>query len=436
MAQRDIREYTCKSLFHTHWETYFKGFKYHFNSVLACSGQMLKDQTQVNPWLNQSGLVVKPDMLFGKRGKNNLVYLKEKKAGDVNLKQACEWIEKHNTQETTLLSGISGVLSHYIVEPFAPHDQEEEYYISARTDDYDDILVISPYGGIEVEENWDKTTEIRIPLNLSEQDIASKIEKGMPNGLKNTPFTVFATQFYAFFKDLHFCYLELNPVVIKDNTVYLLDAVAKVDDTAKFLITEKWGPIEFPSPFGMRPLSAAEERIKALDEESGSSLKLTILNPYGRLWTLVAGGGASVVYADTIDNAWGISELANYGEYSGNPTTEETYIYTKTLLELMVEHPREEDKILIIGGAIANFTDVAKTFAGIIQALEEFAPALQKNKVKTYVRRGGPNYEKGLKLMEAAGERLHLPIQVYGPNTHITDIIRMALEEEKEGVVA
>lgn len=34
--------------------------------------------------------------------------------------------------------------------------------------------------------------------------------------------------------------------------------------------------------------------------QTGASLKLTILNPAGRIWTMVAGGGASVIYADTV----------------------------------------------------------------------------------------------------------------------------------------
>ena len=50
-----------------------------------------------------------------------------------------------------------------------------------------------------------------------------------------------------------------------------------------------------------------------------------------------------------------------------------------------------------------------------------------KNKVKTYVRRGGPNYEKGLKDIKEAADRLGLYIEVYGPETHVTDIVRMAL---------
>lgn len=34
--------------------------------------------------------------------------------------------------------------------------------------------------------------------------------------------------------------------------------------------------------------------------QTGASLKLTILNPAGHIWTMVAGGGASVIYADTV----------------------------------------------------------------------------------------------------------------------------------------
>ena len=57
--------------------------------------------------------------------------------------------------------------------------------------------------------------------------------------------------------------------------------------------------------------------IAELDAKSGASLKLTVLNQAGRIWTMVAGGGASVIYSDTICDLGGGAELANYGEYSG-----------------------------------------------------------------------------------------------------------------------
>lgn len=77
---------------------------------------------------------------------------------------------------------------------------------------------------------------------------------------------------------------------------------------------------------------------------------------------MVAGGGASVVYrclfipfilklfakysqefsvnllfvcSDTICDLGGVDELANYGEYSGAPSEQQTYDYAKTILSLM-----------------------------------------------------------------------------------------------------
>lgn len=80
---------------------------------------------------------------------------------------------------------------------------------------------------------------------------------------------------------------------------------------------------------------------------------------------MVAGGGASVIYADTICDYGGASELANYGEYSGAPSEQQTYEYAKTLLNLMTSSPKHPDgKVLIVGGGIANFTNVAATFSG------------------------------------------------------------------------
>lgn len=82
--------------------------------------------------------------------------------------------------------------------------------------------------------------------------------------------------------------------------IYILDLAARLDETATFLCSEKWktrsgAPVDFPAPFG-RDLSAEEKYIAELDAKTGASLKLTILNRKGRVWTMVAGGGASVVF--------------------------------------------------------------------------------------------------------------------------------------------
>lgn len=443
MAQRAIREYDGKAIFSKHWDKYFSGFHYGFKSVLVTSGKELLEQAEKHgfEWLKQEALVAKPDMLFGKRGKNDLVLFKTNKPGDVTLAEAAKWIDEKMAVTTTLLSGQHGQLTHFVVEPFTPHSQEQEYYISATTVGEDDVLYMSAEGGMEVEEGWDeKVNEVTIPINMSDADMEHAVRANVPKDIQakdKESFTSFAIQFFKFYRDMNFAYLEINPIVMLDNNeMAILDLVARLDDTAGFMMTDAWGDIEYPTAFGMEDQSPEEKAVAEADSKSGASLKLTILNPMGHIWTMVAGGGASVVYADTIAdlseaNGGSVSDLANYGEYSGGPTTGETKFYADTLIDLMTRHkdPEGRDKILIIGGAIANFTDVAKTFTGIIQSFEENVEKMKAHNVKIYVRRGGPNYEKGLKDIKEAADRLGLYIEVYGPETHVTDIVRMALEK-------
>ena len=131
--------------------------------------------------------------------------------------------------------------------------------------------------------------------------------------------------------------------------------------------------------------------------------------------------------------------------------------------------PDGRPRALLIGGGIANFTDVAKTFSGIIRAIREkvrnaqciclvypkifscralccksavphppstLHPSdlhveegvcfgiskgcryvsqerqLRDARFRLFVRRGGPNYQKGLDMMRNLGKELNLPIQV------------------------
>lgn len=435
MAQKAIREYDAKRLLSQSWEKYFQKFNYNFHCALVHSGQELKDSTYA--WLDKEALVVKPDMLFGKRGLNQLVYLKNKNIGDVNRALAAKWIDEKSKDSKTLICGTTDKLTTFIVEPFTKHEQSEEYYISCTTEADGDILYLSAHGGVEVEQNWDSVNEIKIPLDLPDNDILELISKNIPIEVQQKEkLGDFALSFYQFFRDLHFCYLELNPFILRDQDIHILDVVARVDDTARFLMQNVWKGLEFPAAFGEKETTEIERGIQLLDEKSGASLKLSILNPEGRVWMLVAGGGASVVYADCVANLWGVNELANYGEYSGNPSTEETYYYAKGVLELMTQKkdPQNRSKVLIIGGAIANFTDVAKTFDGIIKAFNEMHEEMREVGVQIYVRRGGPNYEIGLKNIETAAIRLGLPIKVYGPETHLTDIVRLAQVMQNEGV--
>ena len=65
----------------------------------------------------------------------------------------------------------------------------------------------------------------------------------------------------------------------------------------------------------------------------------------------------------------------------------------------MTREKHKDGKVLIVGGGIANFTNVAATFKGIVRALEEYQTALREHKIKLFVRRAGPNYQEGLRVM-------------------------------------
>ncbi|MBA1420699.1 MAG: ATPase [Epsilonproteobacteria bacterium] len=447
MAQKAIREYDAKSILAKHWDKYFPDFTYAYETVMVQNGSELAEAAKTKTWLNEKALVAKPDMLFGKRGKNDLVLFKDQKPGDVSLAKAISWIDEKSGTEQKVYFSFDGdtptgepsvdMLTHFVVEPFTPHTQEEEYYISATCVGDEDMLYMSAEGGMEVEEGWDeKVTEVAFSITDTEEQIANKIRANIPADVADKDkeaFANFAIGFFKAYRDLNFAYLEINPFVLQVNKVELLDMVAKLDDTAGFMMVNEWGDIEYPTAFGMESKSPEVEAIEEADSKTGASLKLTLLKPEARIWTMVAGGGASVVYADTIADFAGIEDLANYGEYSGGPTTGETKFYAETLLDLMTREKDAQgrDKILIIGGAIANFTDVAKTFTGIIQAFENYADKMKEVGIKIYVRRGGPNYEKGLKDIKEAADRLGLYIEVYGPETHVTDIVRMALEARR-----
>ena len=57
----------------------------------------------------------------------------------------------------------------------------------------------------------------------------------------------------------------------------------------------------------------------------------------------------------------------------------------------------------------------------------QFRHQLIAHKVSIYIRRGGPNYQEGLRTMRALGEDLGVPIHVHGPETFITAVVPLAL---------
>jgi len=404
MARRKIREYDAKRLLITQLAP-IAAKMVNFRGILVNLDTDLSLLPQQYPWLLTEKLVVKPDQLFGKRKQYGLVVV------DVDFEAVKSFITEKQGKEITI-SKTKGALTHFLVEPFVPHQQE--YYLAIVAERDGDRIYFSEQGGYNIEERWESVTEIFVPT------LEKAVVITLPEQVQ-----LFVSKLHELFAQLDFTYLELNPFTLNAaGEIALLDVVAQVDDSAAWKNAALWKNLEFPEPFG-RMMTEEEKQIERLDQNSGASLKLTLLNPQGKIWNILSGGGASILYLDALARLGGAGEIANYGEYSGNPTPEESYQYAKTILELMIRN--EAKKVLFISGAIANFTDVEKTFYGVAKALREYGKKLRSQRVSIFVRRGGPNYEQGLKLMKQTGVDLGLPMTVYGPEMPLTRVVPLGL---------
>ncbi|KAF9943473.1 glutathione synthetase ATP-binding domain-like protein, partial [Mortierella alpina] len=260
------------------------------------------DQLEIShPWLLTHKLVAKPDQLIKRRGKSGLLLL------NADWAEARAWIAKHAAKD---------VLT-FLVEPFIPHPSNTEYYICINSDRDGDNILFTHEGGIEVGDVDAKALKLQVKVQdafPTAEAIRSALLVHVPEA-KHDVLVDFITRLYAVYIDLHFTYLEINPLVVLDPTedeparVYYLDLAAKLDQTAEFEAGPKWaiarapqnigiagvlpttvgadaGPgMDFPAPFG-RELTKEEAYVQELDSKTGASLKLTILNKDGRIWTM------------------------------------------------------------------------------------------------------------------------------------------------------
>jgi succinyl-CoA synthetase beta subunit len=301
--------------------------------------------------------------------------------------------------------------SYGLVEPLLEHSAEDEGFLAFDRTEAGISVSYARRGGVDIEERPDDVVTFVLVAG-PKRPWAEHIENIEPAVLESL---------LQCFEASHMAYLEINPFVIHDGLLVPLDAAIEVDSAAEFIVKGAWTKSDIREPKMAK--TAAEEQVEAIAASSPASFSLRVLNPQGSVFLLLSGGGASVVLADELSHAGLAAELANYGEYSGNPSDEETYGYTMALLDLM-KASEAANKILIIAGGVANFTDIAKTFSGIIKALRKEADYLKTQKVAVYVRRGGPNQAAGLLKMDSFLKSLGLDEHaVYGPEMSLAAFI-------------
>lgn len=408
MARKKLSEFTAKTLLFKYLDIPYEGVPVILKPESVRGEQMIEGQLNALKHDNDTLYVVKVDEGVKGRMKKGLVKLK---------------VKKDQINEAIVELAQKGY-SQFLIEAFIPHESSEEKYFSIERTREGLAIYYSDKGGIDIEQNQDKVKKAVLPDSGLEnqqswQEILDVLQIS-PELFKKI-FDFFNTQYISF--------LEVNPFLMHNSLFTILDLAVEVDSTAEFFVKNGWAGKDFIGEIaGTTP---EEKAIIDLKAKSQAAFKFDLLNPDGSIWVLLSGGGASIVLADEVYNQGYGKELANYGEYSGNPNTEETYIYTKNVLRLLLKS-KAKKKVLIIGGGVANFTDIKNTFTGVIAALDEVHSQLQQQGVKVFVRRGGPNQAIGLAKMKDFLEKNNLLGEVVGPEIMITDVVLDSLRYLKQ----
>lgn len=375
------------------------------NYVVIMDADRLAQLGEANKWLRESKLVVKAHEAIGGRFKLGLVKL------GLNLEQAVE-----ASREMLGRTVGTSVVNQVIVAEMLDHD--EEFYISIAGNREGAELLLSNKGGVDIEENWDTVRRIAIPIDVTpsiEQLTELAVEAGFQGEIAERVGKI-ASRLILCFDNEDAQSIEINPLVIRksDMRFAALDAVMNVDWDARFRHADwDFKPV---AEIG-RSYTEAEQQIMEIDARIKGSVKFVEV-PGGNIALLTAGGGASVFYSDAVVARGGL--IANYAEYSGDPPDWAVEALTETICKL------PNIKHIIVGGAIANFTDVKVTFSGIINGFRESKSQGYLENVHIWVRRGGPNEAQGLAAMKQLQEE-GFDIHVYDRSMPMTDIVDMAM---------
>lgn len=422
MSQKWILEADAKHMWHIYTDQVYLWLKVYGTDTDIAEQIIQKfghsDQTYV----------VKPDQLFGKRGKYGLLGIK------LDPQWVQDWISTKINKEYEI-GTQKWDLHTFLIEPFLPHEQE--YYIAIKTEADTDVIYFSDQWGMEIEEVRDSVQKLHIWVwdDIHDDDIHTLIWSYI---FAHTPAKIavvmFIRRLFEFFRSHGMVYLEVNPFVIIEHAdqasiydIVCLDMVAKVDDCEAWKQKKHRKDIERVKPFGA-VTSEFEQDVEKMDAETGASLKFSTLNPDGTIALVLWWGWASVVVMDTLSQMWLMDEVINYWELSGNPEYRHNKHYVQGMVDMLISSKSTKTKWLCVIWGISNFTKIDVMCQAFVDALTEKVADLKSSDIHILVRRGGVNDTQWLSLISEFCKKHHIPCEVHDADVYLTGALGVLAE--------
>lgn len=361
----------------------------------------------------ESGVVIKSMVLVGKRGK----------AGAVKVVSDKSQIERvFNDLATREVYGEQSIGA--LVEEKL--DIEKEYYLSVTysTKDRAPAIIFSEHGGMDVEEidpTLIHTYVVRdVRMVYPYQIRQFLVDVGFSDKDLLRPLSEVIVNVFNAFWGSESRLLEINPLVVarsgEKRKMVAADAVVILDDDAAVNPAIVYGSRSAQG----RPMTQREQDAVLIDQgdhrgKAGSYVELD-----GDIAMMTFGGGGSTVTAETAIEA-GL-RIANLTDIGGNPPAEKMY----RIARIILSKPGLKG-VLVCGGTASNTRIDVTLGEGLAKALDDMNAEgkLDKNLVWV-VRRSGPEYVKGLKMLHECFVRNGIRGEIYDSQLPITEApIRM-----------
>lgn len=359
------------------------------------------------------GVVIKSMVLVGKRGKAGAVKVVSDKS------QAEKVFRELAAREVYGEQSIGALVEEKL-------DIEKEFYLSVTysTKDRAPAIIFSEHGGMDVEE---------IDPALIHTYIVSDVKSVYPYQIRQflsgigfsdkdllRPLSEVIVSVFEAFWGSESRLLEINPLVVarsgEKRKIVAADAVVILDDDAAVNPAIVYGSRSAQG----RPMTQREQDAVLIDQGDHRGKAGSYVELEGDIAMMTFGGGGSTVTAETAIEA-GL-RIANLTDIGGNPPAEKMYRISRIILS----KPGIKG-VLVCGGTASNTRIDVTLGEGLAKAIDDINAEgkLDKNLVWV-VRRSGPEYVKGLRMLHECFVRNGIKGEIYDSQLPITEApIRM-----------